>query len=180
MLPGRPLWCGQIEEPAIFQVEERQLWEPKRRVDHVATMHLLNMAALLFQVDLILSKGGCLIFHFELPIVDPDSDRLARLARLPAKPPLVEPHVAVPIQVARVARSEQNTIEGGWRIHAPFVPIKHLQRGMAPVLTALVPPVALMVVVKKPFTMDAQRLASACRPHIQRISHFSANIERGL
>jgi hypothetical protein len=71
------------------------------------------------------------------------------------------------IQVAGVARGEQNTIEDGWRIHLPLVPVEDLQRGMATVLAAHVRVVALMVKVVHSLTMNTQRLAPTRRPRVQ-------------
>ncbi len=83
------------------------------------------------------------------------------------KSPIVQLHLPMSIQVAGVARGEQNTIKDDWRIHLPLVPVEDLQRGMATVLAAFVSVVALMVKVVHPLTMNTQRLAPTRRPRVQ-------------
>jgi hypothetical protein len=103
---------------------------------------------------LVFSQGRRFVFHFELPIVDPNGHGLTRQAHLTTKPPRVEANIAVPIQAAGVARGKQDSVQHGGRIHLSFVPVEHLERRMTPIISFFVRVMSLVIVVQPLSVVD--------------------------
>jgi hypothetical protein len=126
-----PAWCVSgrfpVQEPLILaEIKERKLWGSEDGLSYVWMMNGLNMSAILVQLHVIPGKGDGLMFHLERAFIDPYVDRLVRQPSLAIQTSIVKADVSMPVQVAGVARREENPVEHGFRIHRALVPREDL------------------------------------------------------
>jgi hypothetical protein len=79
--------------------------------------------------------------------------------------------------MAGVAHGEENTVERLFRNHHAFVPPNDLRRAVAPLIAALVCPMALAIVVVDPFLMNALHFLPTPGLMEMKVSHSSDDID---
>src|SRR5258706_3902474 len=123
------------QEPLIrAEIKERELRGPEDGLRHVGTTNGLNMSAVLMHLHVIPGQGDGLMFQLERAFIDPQVDWLMRQPTFTVKPPVLKSGVAMPVQVAGVARGKENPVEHRFRIHGALVPGEDLGRTVTAIL----------------------------------------------